>query len=539
MMRTDTVLRRTRRSPRLVVVSGLVTVFLAAPSEQAPALPTPLPAAPVAWASEAVARLTAEQEAAIRGAADLTRLAVPDVRVDARPWSGLSTGREAWLAHLQALYGPTLDERHESAYFVDPSGAAVQQHVASDPRFGGPAMLMDLRSYGPGGMTESRILAATAVLRRSVVAPSAEAFAPLEALVEGYLRAWSEPEATGFEELYAEDAVLLDPVAGRSLHGIGPIASHLRTHARGTPSRVRVTALPGMTAPAGERPAIYLDHRVPAAVTTIALVLTASDGHGCPGRFVTVLDLAEDRIVRERRLRDVDDARRCHQTLPTGWWDRLRGTDEDAATSEIELGDRTVVVTGSAPALDGLVRWALERFEVAGMQPPPVASVAFATATGRCDGIAGQVTMGVSGGDVLLCIDEAGACLDEGCPTGYRIAARLTILHELAHVWEAASIDDEVRAEYLERTGLATWMAARSPWAERGGERAAETIMWGLMDHPIALPRLENPACEQLGDEFRLLTGAEPIVPWCASPAPAVGPLTSATGGLGSTNHPT
>jgi hypothetical protein len=105
-------------------------------------------------------------------------------------------------------------------------------------------------------------------------------------------------------------------------------------------------------------------------------------------------------------------------------------------------------------------------------------------------------------------------CSDDSC-TGYRFAARVTVLHELAHAWEAATLDEAARAAELRRSGLETWMGASVPWAERGGERTAEIVMWGLLDHPVPLIRLGDPTCERLVAEFRLLTGSDPICGGC------------------------
>jgi hypothetical protein len=87
----------------------------------------------------------------------------------------------------------------------------------------------------------------------------------------------------------------------------------------------------------------------------------------------------------------------------------------------------------------------------------------------------------------------------------------MTLLHELAHVWEADQLDPADRDRYLERTGLATWMGADTPWSQRGGERSAEVLMWGLLDRDIPLVRFEEPTRQELVTEFRQLTGVEPL----------------------------
>jgi hypothetical protein len=67
------------------------------------------------------------------------------------------------------------------------------------------------------------------------------------------------------------------------------------------------------------------------------------------------------------------------------------------------------------------------------------------------------------------------------------------MLHELAHIWLESRLDAADRGWYLEPTGLSTWLGAEVIWSERGGERAAEVLMWGLLDVDIPLPKLDTP----------------------------------------------
>ena len=54
------------------------------------------------------------------------------------------------------------------------------------------------------------------------------------------------------------------------------------------------------------------------------------------------------------------------------------------------------------------------------------------------------------------------------------------IVHELAHAWDHANLDDDIRRRYMELRGLEAWNDSSVPWKQRGIEDLAETIVWGL-----------------------------------------------------------
>jgi hypothetical protein len=57
---------------------------------------------------------------------------------------------------------------------------------------------------------------------------------------------------------------------------------------------------------------------------------------------------------------------------------------------------------------------------------------------------------------------------------------QLIIMHELAHAWDWANLDDETRVRYMELRGIERWNDASDPWKQRGIEDLAETVVWGL-----------------------------------------------------------
>ena len=76
--------------------------------------------------------------------------------------------------------------------------------------------------------------------------------------------------------------------------------------------------------------------------------------------------------------------------------------------------------------------------------------------------------------------------------------------HELAHAWEAANLDDEARARYVEARGLTNWNDPAAGWAERGVEDAARMMQQNLM---ATDPQLTLPAWAERLDAYELLVG--------------------------------
>jgi hypothetical protein len=123
----------------------------------------------------------------------------------------------------------------------------------------------------------------------------------------------------------------------------------------------------------------------------------------------------------------------------------------------------------------------------------------------------------------------------EACPDGacrWSTAVRAATLHEFAHLWLTpkrysgrASYDpprmwkSKTRiTKFLEAHDLA-WHDPALPWGHQGGERAAETVAWGLMDQPYTVDaRLGPLTCAQLTADFQTLTNTTPDPRACAEP---------------------
>jgi hypothetical protein len=96
-----------------------------------------------------------------------------------------------------------------------------------------------------------------------------------------------------------------------------------------------------------------------------------------------------------------------------------------------------------------------------------------------------------------------------------RADAKLGMLHELGHVFEAQQVDDDVRTEFMELWEADVWASPDPPWvpaeSKEGVEIAADVIAWGLLDEDLEMVRIGNATPERLLEGFRLVTGVDPI----------------------------
>ncbi len=123
----------------------------------------------------------------------------------------------------------------------------------------------------------------------------------------------------------------------------------------------------------------------------------------------------------------------------------------------------TVVVQGASDEQQALVDDALARFADAGLRLPDL-WVVFADDPSKCGGHDGLFLSQHDPWQVLVCSD-----------------LEFVVTHEFAHGWEAANLDDDDRANYVERRGLTTWDSPDAPWGERGVEDLAFMMQQNLM----------------------------------------------------------
>jgi len=171
--------------------------------------------------------------------------------------------------------------------------------------------------------------------------------------------------------------------------------------------------------------------------------------------------------------------------IPGAWWLRTEGATAAAAIRP------NVEVTGATPEQLAMARWAIGRFEIAGLEPPSV-DIGFHGDRAGCGGHIGFARQGR--------VDV--------CSVLVNAMSRRALLHEMSHIWLDQNVGSYVRDRFLDLRDLSSWNANGDPWELRGYEQGAEIIAWSLGER-ILTPQIPYAEWEDLDVAFRLLTGVE------------------------------
>jgi hypothetical protein len=166
-----------------------------------------------------------------------------------------------------------------------------------------------------------------------------------------------------------------------------------------------------------------------------------------------------------------------------GWWFRSAG-----AGTTLRIRSSVEVSSAMQEQLE-LARWAVERFEAAGLEPPAV-QIEFHDDPSGCGGHMGYAMAGR--------VDVCTVLVNE--------MARRNLLHEMAHVWIDQKVSRAVRERFLELRGLQTWNASSDPWDERGYEQGAEIMSWALGTRILTAQIPDNDP-RSIAIAYELLTG--------------------------------
>ncbi|MDJ0767815.1 MAG: hypothetical protein QNJ12_03440 [Ilumatobacter sp.] len=174
-----------------------------------------------------------------------------------------------------------------------------------------------------------------------------------------------------------------------------------------------------------------------------------------------------------------------------------------ASTHTDEHADSPVrhEIDADAPVeIQDAVHWALSLFEEADMELPSIRFNYHGEDRTGCNGAQGLHRHAPEGSNVELCMTAP------GFPTA------VTILHEFAHAWVDHNAGDDARSAFQELRGYDHWSNYDEViWHENGIEQAAEIIVWGLVDRPLAMLRITQNSCAELEAGFVTLTGQLPL----------------------------
>jgi hypothetical protein len=158
-----------------------------------------------------------------------------------------------------------------------------------------------------------------------------------------------------------------------------------------------------------------------------------------------------------------------------------------------------VAVVGADHADRAALRQALELFAENGLHLPDL-EIRFFDTKDHCGGHFGLFESRTTPWRILICSSAA-----------------FVLPHELAHAWEAETVEDRIRELYLEARGLEAWSSPYLEWGQRGVEDAAFVIQQNLTAGPV----LVN--AEVWRDRiaaYELLTGK--VSPLCLTSNPPV-----------------
>lgn len=147
-----------------------------------------------------------------------------------------------------------------------------------------------------------------------------------------------------------------------------------------------------------------------------------------------------------------------------------------------------------------MAMWALDKFDEAEMDLPPVEFRYHHGALDECRGHLGLHRAGADHSVIDVCADDLGW------------STQVMLLHELGHAWSEHTATEEALEAFKELRGYDHWLDyEQAMWHENGTEQAAEILVWGLVDRPIAMSRIADNGCDDLAAGFVTLTGQRPL----------------------------
>ena len=165
-------------------------------------------------------------------------------------------------------------------------------------------------------------------------------------------------------------------------------------------------------------------------------------------------------------------------------------------------GEPAVIVKGASSEQRTRLNDAMARFGTAELRLPDL-EIVFSDDESACEGHLGGFRRVEDAPHVSVCSD-----------------LEFVVLHELAHVWVDANVDEAARDRYLRWRGLDTWSDRAVPRGERGVEDAAFIVQQNLRD--VAPSVLASATWTERMAAFEFLTGTRsPLRARAASVGPS------------------
>jgi hypothetical protein len=240
-------------------------------------------------------------------------------------------------------------------------------------------------------------------------------------------------------------------------------------------------------------------------------IYRVTDAHGCEDQVAVRWILKNGVIVDERRFHETESYRECATPdLADGWWSGLAlpTPSDQVATGSVETSDGvSIEVRNGTPTLVGLFQWGLGRFVESDLPLPRVDAVTFEPSR-SCEGRSGRLLDDGTMRNLYVCMYDSDVCIGASSCVAPGSAAKVAVLHELAHAWILDNVEQDTVNGILTLSGRTAWDDPEVPWNERGVEYAADVIAWGLIDKTLPMVRLGDPPCTELAAAFTRLTGA-------------------------------
>jgi hypothetical protein len=152
------------------------------------------------------------------------------------------------------------------------------------------------------------------------------------------------------------------------------------------------------------------------------------------------------------------------------------------------------------PDVAAAASWATDLFAQAGFELPPLRYVFHGDVSEPCGDRPGMHHR-VDGVNVI-----------EICTADASMVMAVMLLHETAHAWIDHALTEERKAAFQRLRGWLYWRDYdAAAWHDNGTEQAAEIIVWGLIDRPMAMVRIDQNSCVELDAGYRILTGQAPL----------------------------